>query len=129
MYTYPFECESDPVILRDLIWIEQSEKCDWATQFIAAFREGIGLNKKATIRQEAYRTDAPEALRLENKLNQLLARTILKAESPEAYKFQRSMIKNRNSLLTFLYHLNVPPDNNGSERAIRNLKVKQKQLN
>ncbi len=113
-------------LLRDLIWIEQSEKSDWATQFIAALREGIGLNKKATIRQEAYQIDAPEALGLENKLNQLLACTILKEESPEAYKFQRSMIKNRNSLLTFLYHLNVPPDNNGSERAIRNLKVKQK---
>jgi transposase len=29
-------------------------------------------------------------------------------------------------VFTFLYHPNVPPDNNGSERAIRNVKVKQK---
>jgi len=36
------------------------------------------------------------------------------------------LIKNRDSLLTFLYHLEVPPDNNGSERAIRNAKVKMK---
>ena len=26
----------------------------------------------------------------------------------------------------FLYHQNVPPDNNASERAVRNIKVKQK---
>jgi transposase len=31
-----------------------------------------------------------------------------------------------NSILTFLYHPEVSPDNNGSERAIRNIKVKTK---
>ncbi|MDR1882524.1 MAG: transposase [Prevotella sp.] len=29
-------------------------------------------------------------------------------------------------MLTFLYHPEVPPDNNGSERATRNIKVKTK---
>lgn len=36
------------------------------------------------------------------------------------------MRKERHSLFTFLYFKNVPPDNNASERAIRNVKVKQK---
>lgn len=40
--------------------------------------------------------------------------------------FIKRLLKNRNSILTFLYHLKVPPDNNGSERAIRNAKVKMK---
>ena len=36
------------------------------------------------------------------------------------------MVKHRNSIFTFLYYENVEPDNNASERAIRNIKVKQK---
>ncbi len=36
------------------------------------------------------------------------------------------MVKHRNSIFTFLYYENVEPDNNASERAIRNVKVKQK---
>ena len=36
------------------------------------------------------------------------------------------MPKNKNHLFTFLYEFNVHPDNNASERAIRNIKVKQK---
>lgn len=29
-------------------------------------------------------------------------------------------------MFNFLFYLDVPPDSNGSERAIRNVKVKQK---
>ena len=36
------------------------------------------------------------------------------------------MIKYRNYIFTFLYFQDIPPDNNASERAIRNIKVKQK---
>jgi Transposase IS66 family len=40
--------------------------------------------------------------------------------------FQNSILKNRNYILPCIYDLDIPPDNNGSERAIRNIKVKQK---
>jgi transposase len=36
------------------------------------------------------------------------------------------MIKHQEYILTFLHHFRVPHDNNASERAIRNVKVKQK---
>ena len=40
--------------------------------------------------------------------------------------YAKRIVKYRDHVFTFLYHPNVPPDNNGSERAIRNVKVKQK---
>jgi hypothetical protein len=36
------------------------------------------------------------------------------------------MVKYKDYLFNYLNYPNVPPDNNGSERAIRNIKVKQK---
>ena len=42
----------------------------------------------------------------------------------EAFKWR--MLKRRDSLLRFLDDPTIPADNNGSERAIRNIKVKGK---
>ena len=40
--------------------------------------------------------------------------------------FKNRIIKYRGYLFPFLEDIHIPPDNNGSERAIRNVKVKQK---
>jgi transposase len=47
-------------------------------------------------------------------------------QDKQLYTFYKSMARERQNLFTFLYIENVPPDNNGSERAVRNIKVKQK---
>ena len=47
-------------------------------------------------------------------------------EKSETHKQIKSLTKARDKIFTFLLYPNVPPDNNGSERAIRNLKVKLK---
>ncbi len=47
-------------------------------------------------------------------------------EKSETQKQINSFKKARDKIFTFLLHPNVPPDNNGSERAIRNIKVKLK---
>ena len=44
----------------------------------------------------------------------------------ELYSFYKRIIKYRDHVFPFLYDYDVPPDNNASERAIRNIKVKQK---
>ena len=47
-------------------------------------------------------------------------------DKSETHKQINSLKKAKNKIFTFLLDENIPPDNNASERAIRNIKVKQK---
>ena len=59
-------------------------------------------------------------------MNKLLATPLDKSKVPKTLNLQKALTKHREFIFPFLYHAEVPPDNNGSERAIRNVKVKQK---
>lgn len=72
-----------------------------------------------------YKKDLPKRTKLERRLEKLLAFDIEK-QPPKIKPFQKRLIKNKEHLFPFLYHKLVPADNNASERAIRNVKVKQK---
>jgi transposase len=61
----------------------------------------------------------------ENRLTELL-QIDCSGKHKKLRAFIKRLIKNRDAILTFLYHLEIPPGNNGSERAIRNAKVKMK---
>ena len=63
--------------------------------------------------------------RLEKWLD-ILLNYQLPPNKKELVSFQKRLIKYRQYIFTFLYRSEVPPDNNASERAIRNIKVKQK---
>jgi hypothetical protein len=63
-------------------------------------------------------------LQYEKEFEYLLTRPVI--EKSETAKQIKSLIKAKDKIFTFLLYSNVPPDNNGSERAIRNLKVKLK---
>ena len=116
-----------PHLQRESTFLEEKEDSSWATYFKKLMREALDLRKLAEERGYPYHQgNSVEAYKLEHRLNRLLARSIDKEQFPETLKLQNSMIKHRNYILTFLYNLEVPPDNNGSERAIRNVKVKQK---
>jgi transposase len=56
----------------------------------------------------------------------LLKEPATKKEIKELIAFQKRLVKYKDYVFAFLDNPEIPPDNNGSERAIRNFKVKQK---
>lgn len=115
-----------PHLQRDLVYLIELEKSEWATQFKELLGDTLNLRAIAKERNKAFDKQEPPAQQIEQKLNQLLAVIIAKDQTPKTATFQKSMIKYRNYLFPCLYDLEVPPDNNASERAVRNIKVKQK---
>lgn len=115
-----------PHLQRELNFLEEKEKNDWATHFKNLLKQALNLRHIAVEQNQAFQNGQLEVYRLEHRLNRLLARSIVKEQFPQTHTFQKSMIKYRNYLFPCLYDLEVPPDNNASERAVRNIKVKQK---
>ena len=115
-----------PHLQRDLVYLIETEKIEWANQFKDLLSKTLKLRHIAFERNKAFQKKEVQAQELEQELNLLLAITISKDTASKTHTFQKSMIKYRNYLFTCLYDLDVPPDNNASERAIRNVKVKQK---
>jgi transposase len=105
-------------LFRDLNYIDQVHASDWAHSLKSLLKQAIALNNK---------TDDGSVARseLEHSLANLL-RLKLPDKDKLAIRLQKKLRKISQSILCFLHYNNVPPDNNGSERAIRTIKVKQK---
>jgi transposase len=108
---------------RETKYLEERYKVTWPVRFRSMLREAHELKKQLSPADYYY----PNKLRteLENMLESLLNEP-LDTKHKEMISFQKRITKYKDHVFTFLYHPNVPPDNNGSERAIRNVKVKQK---
>jgi len=110
-------------LLRELIFLEQRFESNWATNFKRTLYEALELKKN--LDQEQYNNPILERDKIRISMEALLENPL-----PENQKklraFHKRMIKHKEYILTFLHHFHVPPDNNASERAIRNVKVKQK---
>jgi transposase len=110
-------------LLRELVFLEQRFQSNWATDFKKIVYEALELKKNLVPNQ--YNHPIAERDKILESLDALLQNPL-----PENQKklraFHKRMLKHRKYILTFLYHYQVPPDNNASERAIRNVKVKQK---
>ncbi len=108
---------------RETKYLEERYKVDWPVRFRSMLKEAHKLKKQLT--PSLYYN--PNQLRsdLEDQLECLLKET-LNPKHKELVSFQKRLAKYRDHVFPFLYHPDVPPDNNGSERAIRNVKVKQK---
>lgn len=109
-------------LLRDLNFIEEVDKTDWAKRLKELLKKGLELKKN----QLEYSKNNPLVMQLEHELDILLQENIPKDIYSKTFIFQKSLIKQRDSIFTFLYNKDTPADNNASERAIRNVKVKQK---
>ena len=110
-------------ILRELNYIHDLYECNWSEKFKTVITEAIQLKNELT--QTDYRYENTERETLEKNLDCLL-HTALPTHHQKAIVLQKKLRKIQDCILYFLYHPKVPPDNNGSERAIRNIKVKQK---
>jgi transposase len=109
-------------LFRDLNYIVQVHTSDWAESLKALLKQAIALNNEA-----GYDglSDNRARSELEHSITNLLGRK-LPDKDKLAIKLQKKLRKISNNILGFLHYNDVPADNNGSERAIRNIKVKQK---
>ena len=104
-------------LLRDLDYLAQRYKgTKWAVDFRELLRDAIGLQGEG---------DPEKRADIVGRLQGLLDKPPDK-EHKELCTFHKRMCRERQNLFTFLYIPEVPFQNNGSERAIRNVKVKQK---
>lgn len=112
-------------LLRDLNYIKEiyEDQCKWAKEFKILIQDAINLKHELTTFDYYYPNLKRDALfdRLEQNLNLNISDTHKKSQT-----LQKKLRAKQDSIFTFLVQSNVMPDNNGSERAIRNIKVKQK---
>jgi transposase len=113
-------------LLRNVIFLIEAEKHPFATQFKQFLLDIFDAKKQSISENFAFNKQHTTTILLEQQLNTLISIPIDKDLFPKTAIFQASMIQYRNSILPCLYNLQIPPDNNASERAIRNIKVKQK---
>ncbi len=111
-------------LLRELKYLnELYSECGWPVEMKSLVMQALQLKKDLTLRD--YYNSNQQRTNLEIQLNELL-RSPLHEKHGKARTLQKSLLKHQTNILYFLHHPKVPPDNNGSEKAIRNIKVKQK---
>lgn len=111
-------------LLRDLKYISELYRdCSWPVEMKSLIMQALQLKKDLTVSE--YYAPNQQRENFQIQLNELLDLPLNK-EHAQARTLQKSLLKHQTYILYFLYHPKVPPDNNGSERAIRPIKVKQK---
>lgn len=118
------ECKSEQLCLahklRDLNFAIECDNTKLAKGLKKLLKEAIKDDKEELTQTARVALKAQYDKSLEHLLTMP---TIPKSETE---KQVNSLAKSKDKIFTFLLDENIPPDNNASERAIRNVKVKQK---
>jgi transposase-like protein len=118
------ECKSEQLCLahklRDLNYAIECDDTKLARSLKALLKEAIRDDKEELTSTQRVTLKAEYDTSLEHLLSMP---TLPKSETAKQVK---SLSKSKHKIFTFLLDENIPADNNGSERAIRNVKVKQK---
>jgi len=107
---------------RELNYLIELGTEKWSIAFLKLIQKALKLKYK--ILDNPTRNFKKEISNIIAASDQLLAKNIRGHKKLLALK--KRLLKNKDSIWNFLRYQYVPPDNNGSERAIRNIKVKQK---
>ena len=101
---YAIECD-DTLLMKEMKHLLKEAMLD--------HKENLTKEQRVILKQE-----------YEVSFDYLLNRPVI--PKSETHKQIKSLTKSQDKIFTFLLHQNIPSDNNGSERAIRNVKVKLK---
>ncbi len=110
-------------LIRELTNFEDALACKWSKAMKVLFQEAIHFKNGLIIAD--YNTPHHDVKIFESRLAVLLGESY-EGKHQKVQAFHKRLLKNKEAIFTFLYHFNVPADNNGSERAVRNIKVKTK---
>lgn len=111
-------------LLRDLNYLNELYGHKWSQATKLLFQVALNLEKQ--MKRPDYYAHNPRRHQIEIRLDFLINYILPSDKHDELIRFQKRLKKYREYIFTFLYRPEVPPDNNASERAIRNIKVKQK---
>lgn len=103
---------------RDCLKFIETYNSQWARQLMKVLDEIIGLSHLKKIPQS-------EKDKLEEKLYLILSRPLSKANK-KLQKFKDNLGNIRRFITTCLYNRYVPATNNGTEQAVRKVKIKEK---
>lgn len=110
-------------LLRDLNYLNELHGHKWSMAAKLIFQ--LALRLKSEMKNVDYYIENRRRSQVEKRLDFLISME-LPEDKKELVRFQKRLHKYRQYLFVFLYRQEVPPDNNASERAIRNIKIKQK---
>lgn len=109
-------------ITRELTLFIEKDESQWAGQIRDILSSAMELKKR--MKDIDYHQCA-ERNEIIGWFDRLVSQSV-NHETKKEHALQKRLMRYKHELFTFLFEPEVPPDNNASERAIRNIKVKQK---